>query len=76
MKKIIAVLLAALFLLCACGATKEIGVRFVVEHSESAGVMNSFVVIRDTETGAAYLFVKSGYAGGLTRLVEVNDGGD
>lgn len=75
MKKIIAVLLVALFLLCACGAKEnEIGDRFVIEYSERATAVNSIAVIRDTESGAAYLFVRSGYAGGLTRLVEDDNG--
>lgn len=75
MKKIIAVLLAALLLLCACGAEKnEIGDRFVIEYSERSAAVNSITVIRDTESGAAYLFVHSGYAGGLTRLVEDDNG--
>ena len=74
MKKIIAALLAALFLLCACGAKKETGERFVVEYSETHAIANSITVIRDTETGAAYLFMHSGYAGGLTRLVEGDNG--
>lgn len=77
MKKIIAVLLVALFLLCACGAEKnETGTRFVIEYSESSALVNSITVIRDTETGTAYLFVHSGYAGGLTRLVEDDNGAD
>jgi hypothetical protein len=74
MKKIIAVLLAALFLLCACGAGKEIGGRFVVEYSEHSSVGSPIAIIRDTETGTAYLFVRFGYAGGLTRLVEDDNG--
>ncbi len=74
MKKIIAVLLVALFLLCACGAEYEIGERFVIEYSERSAGINSITVIRDTETGTAYLFVRSGYAGGLTRLVEDDNG--
>lgn len=75
MKKIIAVLLVALFLLCACGAkSNEIGDRFVIEYSERSNAVNSITVIRDTESGAAYLFVRSGYAGGLTRLVEDDNG--
>lgn len=79
MKKIIAVLLlVALFLLCACGAEKnkigDRGDRFVIEYSESSAGASSITVIRDTETGAAYLFVHSGYAGGLTRLVEDDNG--
>ena len=74
MKKIIVVLLVALFLLCACGARNKIGERFVVEYSERSAGVNSITVIRDTETGIAYLFVRSGYAGGLTRLVEDDNG--
>lgn len=76
MKKIIAVLLAALFLLCACGAKKETKERFVIEYSEPSSAGSSIAVIRDTESGAAYLFVRSGYAGGLTRLEEDADGAD
>lgn len=74
MKKIIAVLLVALFLLCACGAEYESRERFVVEYSGGSSAGSSVAIIRDTETGTAYLFVRSGYAGGLTRLVEDDNG--
>lgn len=36
----------------------------------SQGTMSSAVVIVDTETGVNYLFVKQGYAGGLTPLLD------
>lgn len=40
--------------------------RFVQVHSENFG---SQVILVDKVTGVNYLFVQSGYAGGLTPLV-------
>lgn len=78
MKKLLAALLIiATFLLCGCNAKQDSleseEVRFVVEYRRPKG-LNGIAIIRDTQTGVAYLFVRSGYAGGLTRLVEVDNG--
>ena len=46
--------------------------RFEVIHREGNALKNSGMiqVIVDKETGVNYLFVVSGYAGGLTPLLE------
>ena len=36
------------------------------------GSMDSVEILVDTETGVNYLFKKSGYAGGLTPLLDAN----
>ena len=41
--------------------------RFVKIHSEKMG---SMVILVDKKTGVNYLFVQSGYAGGLTPLLD------
>ena len=41
--------------------------RFVRIHSENMG---SEQIVVDTKTGVNYLFVQSGYAGGLTVLLD------
>ena len=43
--------------------------RFVRIHSENMG---SEQILIDKKTGVNYLFVQSGYAGGLTVLVDAN----
>ena len=43
--------------------------RFEKIHSESMG---SVQILRDTKTGVNYLFCQSGYAGGLTPLLDKN----
>ena len=43
--------------------------RFEVIHQESSVMSASTIILRDTFTGALYLFVQSGYAGGLTPLL-------
>lgn len=82
MKKIITVVIIILMLLF-CGCEKqdsELEVfsvletssdRFVVEYNENHALVEWIAIIRDTETGCAYLFVKDGYGGGLTKLEEV-----
>lgn len=37
---------------------------------DSQGIMENVRTITDTETGVQYLFVKSGYAGGLSPLLD------
>ena len=41
--------------------------RFVRIHSENMGAEQ---IVVDTKTGVNYLFVQSGYAGGLTVLLD------
>ena len=73
MKRILIVLLLVTLLLCGCGKketeeTEETEERFVIEYQQRFSVVGDVSIIRDTETGKAYLFARSGYAGGLTVL--------
>ena len=43
--------------------------RFEVIHQENSVMSVSSLILRDTFTGALYLFVQNGYAGGLTPLL-------
>ena len=75
MKRILIVLVIVAFLLCGCGKkgteeTEETQQRFAIEYQQTVGALAKLSIIRDTETGKAYLFVHSGYAGGLTILEE------
>lgn len=75
MKRILIVLLIVTLLLCGCGKketeeTEEMQQRFAIEYQQADTGWGGFSIIRDTETGKAYLFVKSGYGGGLTLLEE------
>ena len=75
MKRILIVLSLVTLLLCGCGKketkeTKETRERFVIEYQQRSNVTGEFSIIRDTETGKAYLFARSGYSGGLTILEE------
>lgn len=80
MKRILIVFVIVALLLCGCGKketektqqrfAEETQQRFVVEYRQSVSVIADFSIIRDTETGKAYLFARSGYAGGLTILEE------
>lgn len=75
MKKIVALAIAAIMAasLSACG-------NDITRYSEEPQVSkNRFVtgcgncyIVTDTETGVQYLFVKSGYGGGLTVLVDAD----
>ena len=45
--------------------------RFIVKEEEGNGLTRAFrQVIVDKETGVNYLFVRDGYAGGLTVLLD------
>lgn len=45
--------------------------RFITIHSEGNALTNAHkVVLADKETGVNYLFIQSGYAGGLTPLLD------
>jgi len=75
MKRILIVLLIVTLLLCGCDKKnseeiEETQQRFTIEYREKSSSFDYFIIIRDTETGKAYLFVKSGYGGGLTLLEE------
>lgn len=70
MKRILIVLSIAALILCGCckKETKEMQQRFVLEYKQTLDGLGGLRIIRDMETGKAYLFVYSGYAGGLTIL--------
>ena len=42
--------------------------RFVISNKE--GALEGTMIFTDSETGVQYLFASSGYAGGLTVLVD------
>ena len=44
--------------------------RFEVAYQEGNGFSYLRVILVDKETGVNYLFVQSGYAGGLTPLLD------
>jgi len=44
--------------------------RFDIKQSEGLNLMTSAFVVVDKETGVNYLFVHSGYGGGLTPLLD------
>lgn len=70
MKRMLIVLVIVTLLLCGCGKkeTEETQQRFAIEYQQTVGTWGRLSIIRDTETGKAYLFAHSGYAGGLTIL--------
>lgn len=78
MKKILAILICVCILMCslaACGgsATAEdetIDRRFVIVEKCDMGTASMSYVIADTDTGVLYHFIKSGYGGGLTVMVD------
>ena len=43
--------------------------RFEVVYQEGSVIRGQFSILRDKETGVQYLFIKDGYAGGLTPLL-------
>ena len=45
--------------------------RFEIIHQESKGLTGS-MIIRDKNTGVNYLYVASGYGGGLSPLLDKN----
>jgi len=47
--------------------------RFEIVHSESSKAFSGAMILRDKQTGVHYLYVASGYGGGLTVLLD-NDG--
>lgn len=75
MKRILIVLMIVTLFLCGCGKketkeTEETQQRFVIEYIQRLDSLRVITIIRDKETGKAYLFEQNGYAGGLTILEE------
>lgn len=72
MKRILIFLVIVTILLCSCGKkeTKETQQRFAIEYQQTFGSFGILSIIRDTETGKAYLVSREGFAGGLTILEE------
>lgn len=46
--------------------------RFDVVHKEGNGFTKELMILVDRETGVNYLFVQSGYGGGLTPLLDAD----
>ena len=46
--------------------------RFEVVHNESTKALTGTMILRDKHTGVHYLYVASGYGGGLTALLDKN----
>ena len=44
--------------------------RFLVAYTEGSAFVTDKTIYVDKETGAQYLFVQAGYAGGLTPLLD------
>ena len=44
--------------------------RFEVVHNESTKALSGAMILRDKQTGVHYLYVASGYGGGLTALLD------
>lgn len=74
MKRILIVIVIVIvtLLLCGCGKKEpeETQQRFAIEYRQMLGFGEHIIIIRDTETGEAYLFAHDVYAGGLTILEE------
>ena len=44
--------------------------RFRKIHKESVGFGENVIIIQDMKTGVEYMYVQSGYSGGLTPLLD------
>ena len=44
--------------------------RFEIVHTESSKAFSGTMILRDKQTGVHYLYVASGYGGGLTALLD------
>ena len=44
--------------------------RFEVIYQQGSALTEMTLILRDKETGAEYLFVQCGYAGGLTPIID------
>lgn len=77
---LVTLILLLVLIVCTCAgcidtagateATEAESPRFIIERAEHTGLTTPdyILIITDTETGAQYLFVKSGYGAGLTVL--------
>lgn len=80
MKKILAILICVCILMCslaACGksATAEdtkYTNRFIIVEECDLGTFSVCYVLVDTDTGVLYNFIKSGYGGGLTVMLDAD----
>lgn len=46
------------------------GKRFRKIHKESVGFGENVLILQDLKTGVEYMYVQSGYSGGLTPLLD------
>ncbi len=46
------------------------GKRFRKLHKESVSFGENVLILQDTKTGVCYMYVQSGYSGGLTPLLD------
>jgi len=44
--------------------------RFRKVHKENVGFGENVIIIQDMKTGVEYMYVQSGYSGGLTPLLD------
>ena len=72
MKRILIALVIVIFLLCGCciEEAEETQQRFVIEYQQTFNAWANITIIRDTETGNAYLYARSGYSAAITILEE------
>jgi len=73
MKKAISILLVILFALSACSCSNKDSAnskRFIIEYEERAMFGHDITILRDSETGTAYIYVGNDHSGGLTKLEE------
>lgn len=75
MKKIFVIIMLLAILLCGCAKMdaaheKSENSRFDIEYIQPFQSFGQIYIIRDTETGKAYLFAKNGYSGGIIDLKE------
>lgn len=75
MKKFFVIIMLLAILLCGCekmdAAHEEPeNSRFDIEYIQPFRSFGQIYIIRDTETGKAYLFAKNGYSGGIIALEE------
>jgi len=72
MKRVLIAVLVALLLLSGCGEKEEeTPERFELEYRQNYEGTYSFcyfAIIRDTETGVEYFYVRTGDGAGLTKL--------
>ena len=73
MKRLILLIILVCLLLCGCKHMKAKEIdhlddgRFELEYNQS-GSFRHILILKDSDTGTLYMFVRDGYAGGLTKL--------